>query len=77
MLLYTVLVICLDWYKEETICLISFNTLSKLLPVLTCARAIGNLWSICLGANILSLEWSGFKMPEPLDLIENILLSKA
>ena len=34
MLLYTFLVTCLDWYKEYTICLISFNKLSELLPVL-------------------------------------------
>ena len=56
MLLYTFLVICFDWYKEQTICLISFNKRSKLLPAFTCARAIGNLWNICLGVNILSSE---------------------
>ena len=77
MLLYTFLVICLDWNKEYTICPISFNKLSDLLRAFTCARGIGNLWSICLGDNILGLERSGFKMPEPLDFIENILLSKA
>ena len=77
MLLYTFSVICFDWYKESTICLISFNKLSELLPAFTCARATGNLWSICLGVNILSLEWSGFKMPAPLDFVKNILLSKA
>ena len=37
---------------------------------------IGNLWSICLGVNILSLERLIFKIPEPSDFIENILLSK-
>ena len=42
-LLYTFLVICLDLYKEYTICLISFNKLSELLPAFTCARASGNL----------------------------------
>ena len=55
MLLYTFLVICLDWYKEQTIC-----KLSELVPGFTCARAIGNLWSICLGIDILS--------PVPFDL---------
>ena len=28
------------------------------MPAFTCARAIGNLWSIFLGVNILRLEWS-------------------
>ena len=54
MLLYTFLAICLDWYSEYIICLISFNKLSELLPAFTCASAIGNLWSIYLGDNILS-----------------------
>ena len=53
-LLCTSLVIYLDWYKEQTICLISFNKRSELLPAFTCASAIGNLWSICLGLTILS-----------------------
>ena len=53
-LLYTFLVICFDWYKEKIICLISFNKFSELLLAFTCARVIGNLWSICLGVNILS-----------------------
>ena len=57
MLLYTFLDIFLDWYKEQTIFLISFNKLYELLPAFTCARAIGDLWSICFGDNILSLEW--------------------
>ena len=34
--------------------MISFNTFSELLPAFACARAIANLWSICLGVNILS-----------------------
>ena len=54
MLLYTFLVISFDSYKEQMICLISFNKLSELLPAFTCARAIGNLWSICFGVSILS-----------------------
>ena len=36
------------------ICQISLNKLSELLPAFTCARAIGNLRSICLGVNILN-----------------------
>ena len=52
-LLYTFLVIYLDRYKEYIACL-SFNTFSGVLPAFTCVRAIGNLWSICLGHNILS-----------------------
>ena len=43
------------------------------------ARAIGNLWSICLGVNILRLEWSETlsEKPVPSIYIGNILLSKA
>ena len=54
MLLYTFLAISFDWYKELTICPISFNKLSGLLPAFTYAKAIGNLWSIDLEVNILS-----------------------
>ena len=32
--------------------------LSHVLPAFTCASAISNLWSICLGVNILSCLWS-------------------
>ena len=42
----------------------------------TCARGIGNLWSICFVVRTLSLRLSGFKMPASLDFVENILLSK-
>ena len=35
------------------ICLISFNRHSDVLAAFTCAGAIGNLGSICLGVNIL------------------------
>ena len=35
--------------------MISFNEFSELLLACTCARAIGNLWNISLGINILSL----------------------
>ena len=54
MLLYTFFVVSFDWYKEYTICPISLNRLSELLPAFTCARAVGNLWSVCFGVNILS-----------------------
>ena len=40
------------------ICLILFSKSSNLLPAFTSARAIGNLWSTCLEANILRLELS-------------------
>ena len=47
---------------------IDFN-LSELLPAFTCARAIGNYWSICLGVNILSPVSSCFISSVALDLI--------
>ena len=40
-------------YKQYMICLIIFNTFSHVLPAFTCASTIGNLWSICLGVDIL------------------------
>ena len=52
-LIYTFLVISFAQYKEYIICLISFSKFSDVLPAFTCARAIGNLWSICLEVNIL------------------------
>ena len=36
------------------ICLISFSKIPDILLAYTCARAIGNLCSICLELNILS-----------------------
>ena len=54
MLLYAFLVISFDWCKEYTICLISFNKRSELLPAFICARAVGNLWSNSLRVIILS-----------------------
>ena len=54
MLLNTLLVIAFAQYKEYKICLISFSKFSDVLPAFTCASAIGNIWSICLGVNILS-----------------------
>ena len=50
-LLYTFLVISFARYKEYMICLILFSKFSDFLPAFTCARAIGNLWSICLGVS--------------------------
>ena len=44
-------------YKEYMICLISFGKFSDVLSAFTCVRAIGNLWSICLGVNILRPYW--------------------
>ena len=36
------------------ICLISFSKFSDVLHAFTCARAIGNLRSICLGVDIFN-----------------------
>ena len=39
----------------QKICdLLDLIKLSDALQTFTCASAIGNLWSVCLGANILS-----------------------
>ena len=40
-------------YKEYIIFLNPFSKFSDVLPAFNFARAIGNLWSICLGVNIL------------------------
>ena len=53
-LLYTFLVISFVGYKQYMVHLISFSKTSDALPVFTCAIAIGNLWSICLGVSTLS-----------------------
>ena len=53
-LLFTFLVISFSQYKKSMVCLISFSKFSDVLPAFTCTRAIGNVWSICLGVNILS-----------------------
>ena len=37
---------------------ISLSTFLDELPGFTCERIIGNLWTICLGVNVLRLEWS-------------------
>ena len=54
-LLYTFLVILFAQYKECIIWWITFINLSDVLPAFTYASAIGNLWRICLGVNILNL----------------------
>ena len=51
-MLYTFLVISFALYKEYMIFLISLSKVSDGVPAFTCARAIGNLWSICLGVKI-------------------------
>ena len=53
-MLYILLVISFARYKKYMICLISFSKFSDVLAAFASARAIGNLWSICLGVNILS-----------------------
>ena len=52
--LYIFLVTSFARYKEYQICLFSFSKFSGILPAFTSARGIGNLWSICLGVNIMS-----------------------
>ena len=78
-LLYTFLVISFAWCEEYMTFLISFSKFSDVLPAFTCAKAIDNHWSICLGVNIFRLEWSETlsKKPVPAIFIGNILLSKA
>ena len=45
-----------------------------MLPAFTCARVLGNLWSISVVVNILKLEC--FEKPVPPILTGNILLPK-
>ena len=49
LLFYVFLVTSFSRYKKYMICPILFNKFSDILPAFTCASAIGNLWSICLG----------------------------
>ena len=91
-LFYTFLVISFVLYKEYITFLISLSNFSHVFPAFTCTSAIGNLWNICLGLNILRLEWSETlsclrsetlavqarsEKPVPFFFIGNILLSKA
>ena len=56
---YTFLLTSFARYKEYMICWISYCELSDVLPAFTCARTIENLWSNCLGVNILRFKQSG------------------
>ena len=58
-LLYTFLVSSFSRYKENIIFLNWFSSFSNVLPAFTCPRAIGNLWSIWVGANIFNNESEG------------------
>ena len=53
-LLYNSLIISFAWYNEHMIWRISCSKFSDILPAFPYARSIDNLWSICLGVNILS-----------------------
>ena len=64
-LLYTFSLNSLTRYKEYMIYLFSFNKFSEILPALACARAIGNLWSICLWVNILKHVAKTKGRPQP------------
>ena len=55
--LYIFLVTSFAQYKEYMNCLILFSTFSDLLPAFACVRATVNRSSICLGVNILRLNW--------------------
>ena len=73
------LVLSFSRYKEYMICLISCSKCSDVLTAFTCAGALGNLQSICVGVNTLKLKWSDTlsEKPLPSTLVRNILLSKA
>ena len=53
-LLYTFLVIYFAQYREYMISQISFSKFSDVFSAFTYARAIDELWTSCLGVNILS-----------------------
>ena len=54
MLLYTFLVISFARYKEYITCQISFSKFSDVSLAFAYARAIANLWCICLAVNCLT-----------------------
>ena len=58
------------------ICLISFSKCSDVLPAFTCAIAIVNLSSICLGVNIFNRVARSEELPFPCVCIGNIPLLK-
>ena len=70
-LLYTFLVILFAQYKEYIIWWITFINFSDVLLAFTCASAIGDLWRICLGVNILSLLTSMLFI-KVIDFFDNI-----
>ena len=70
-LLYTFLVILFAQYKEYIIWWITFINVSDVLLAFTCASAIGDLWRICLGVNILSLLTSMLFI-KVIDFFDNI-----
>ena len=78
-MLYTSVKNSFPWYKEYMICLILICKFADMLPAFTRARAIVNLWCICLEVSVLRLEWyeTLSEKPAPLIIIANILLSKA
>ena len=53
-LLYTFLVNFCSLSKGYIICLVSFSKFAEVSPAFYCARAIDNLWSICLWPNIFN-----------------------
>ena len=60
------------------ICLVSFSKFSDVLPIFTCARAMDNLSSICLGVNICNRIAKLEGRPFPcVSFIGNIPLLKA
>ena len=65
--------------KKHMICLISVSKFSDVFPAFTCGNNIGNLWSICLGVNILGLEWleTRSQIAVPSVFIGNVFPSKA
>ena len=56
-LLYTFLVASFSRHNKYMICLIPLVSLQILFLAISCAIAIGNLRSICLGINVLSCLW--------------------
>ena len=58
------------------ICLTLLSKFSDVLLAFTCARAIGNFWSIYLGVNILGLDWSEFRLFTSSFFFELIWLQK-
>ena len=64
-LLFIFAVISFARYKQYIIWRVSFIKFSDVWPVCTCASAIGNLWSICLGIIILRRVFKSKGRPFP------------